>query len=372
MFQTGPSALLVLENGSVYSGTSFGYEVDCLGEVCFNTSMSGYQEILTDPSYSNQIVTLTYPMIGNYGVNPEENESARIQAAGLVVKEYVSIPSNYNSQMSLADFLKEHQIPGIQGLDTRQLVLEIRREGAMRGGIFYNRTEFSPEMLEQIKAFPSMEGRDLARGVSTHQPYEFGEQANKRFRIAVMDYGVKTNILRLLDRSGFAVKVFPAGTQFNDLQQENFDGYFLSNGPGDPASMGYAVETVREILNEGKPVFGICLGHQLIGLAAGHKSHKLKFGHRGGNQPVRNDRTGRVEITSQNHGFVIDPEETAIQKGVQVTHVNLNDNTVEGFRDQHKPLMCVQYHPEAAPGPHDAAYLFNDFFQMVDEYQRNR
>jgi carbamoyl-phosphate synthase small subunit len=364
MLASGPSALLVLENGTVFTGSSFGHSGDSLGEVCFNTSMSGYQEILTDPSYRRQIITMTYPMIGNYGVNEEENESARIQAAGLVVKEYVPHPSNFMARKSLGQFLRDYEVPGIEGIDTRKLVLTLRNEGAMRGGIFTGRP-YSPDMLAEVRAQPEMVGLDLASEVSTPEPYSFGEAGGKRYRVAVMDFGVKRNILRLLDAAGFAVQVFPARTGFAELKAGNFDCYFLSNGPGDPDPLDYAIETTRALMEEGKPIFGICLGHQVIGLASGRKSYKLKFGHRGGNQPVKNFKTGRVEITSQNHGFAIAGERGG---AVEVTHVNLNDDTIEGFRDNQRPLMCVQYHPEAAPGPHDAAYLFHDFYEMVERF----
>ncbi|MEQ9367021.1 MAG: glutamine-hydrolyzing carbamoyl-phosphate synthase small subunit [Leptospirales bacterium] len=364
MLASGPIAHLVLENGTVFSGTSFGYEGDCLGEVCFNTSMSGYQEILTDPSYSRQIVTMTYPMIGNYGINEAENESSGIQAAGFVVKEYVSNPSNFVSQKTLGAFLKEYQRPGIQGIDTRKLVLMLRNQGSQRGGIFVGKP-YAADMLERVKAQPSMQGLDLASGVTTKAPYKFGDGAGKKYRVAVLDFGVKTNILRLLNANGFDVQVFPARTSFEELKAGGFDCYFLSNGPGDPEPLDYAVRTTKALMDEGKPMFGICLGHQIIGLASGRSSYKLKFGHRGGNQPVKNFKTGRVEITSQNHGFAV-----AGERGgqVEVTHINLNDETIEGFRDAGRPIMCVQYHPEAAPGPHDAAYLFRDFFEMVESH----
>lgn len=362
---SGPVAHLVLENGDYFVGRSFGHNSTALGEVCFNTSMTGYQEILTDPSYRRQIVTMTYPMIGNYGVNAEENESARIQAAGLIVREYHPRPSNFRSQISLAEFLIQYETTAMQGIDTRKLVLTLRREGALRGGIFIGKN-YTPAMLDEVRSIPAMQGQDLVSEVTTPQAYEFGTQTQKRFRVAVLDFGVKTNILRLLDEAGFAIKVFPADTSFEELQQSKFDCYFLSNGPGDPEPLGYAIKTVQALLQEGKPVFGICLGHQLIGLASGRHSFKLKFGHRGGNQPVQNLETGRVEITAQNHGFAIqkDGKSTA-----EVSHINLNDNTVEGFRDRERPVMCVQYHPEAAPGPHDSAYLFEEFYKMVEEYR---
>lgn len=359
-------AILVLENGSVYSGSSFGSEVDSCGEVCFNTSMTGYQEILTDPSYYRQLVTLTYPMIGNYGIDREVSESDGIKAAGLLVKEYVPRPSNFTSRMTLADFLQEYDIPGMEGLDTRKLVLEIRNSGAMRGGIFMA-DGYRPEMLEKVLAEPPMQGRDLASLVTTRERYVFGEQNGKKYRVAVLDFGVKTNILRLLDRAGFAVEVLPATTSFEELRKGGFDCYFLSNGPGDPEPLHYAVETVRKIMEDGRPLFGICLGHQLIGLAGGYSTYKLKFGHRGGNQPVQNLATGRVEISSQNHGFAVS---VPAGETSEISHINLNDRTVEGFLLKDRPIMCIQYHPEACPGPHDSAHLFRDYYRMVDEFYK--
>ncbi|MBX7056894.1 MAG: glutamine-hydrolyzing carbamoyl-phosphate synthase small subunit [Leptospirales bacterium] len=358
-----PIALLVLENGAVFRGRSFGYETDALGEACFNTSMTGYQEILTDPSYCRQIVTLTYPMIGNYGVCQAEMESARIQAAGLVVKEYVAQPSNFNAERNLAEFLQEYRTPAMDGIDTRRLTLMLRKEGAMRSGLFVGR-DYHPDMLEAVRQSPEMSGQDLASVVSARAAYNFGEQSGKKYRVAVLDFGVKTNILRMLDRAGFAVRVYPADIRWPELSAESPDAFFLSNGPGDPEPLQYAVETVRAIIDSRKPVFGICLGHQLIGLASGRHTFKLKFGHRGGNQPVKNQLTGQVEITSQNHGFAVAAEG---EGGVRITHTNLNDQTVEGFRAEDRPIMSVQYHPEASPGPHDAAYLFDEFYQMVEQ-----
>lgn len=364
MFSKQTPATLVLENGSVYRGSSFGYEGPALGEVCFNTSMTGYQEILTDPSYYRQIVTMTYPMMGNYGVSDSLNESARIQCSALIVKQYVDRPSRFISQESLGAFLKRQQIPGLQGIDTRQLVLELRSAGAMRGGIFVG-GDYQPEMLEQVLASPQMTGADLASLVSTKEKYSYGQHAGKRFRVAVLDFGVKTNILRMLDAAGFAVDVFPGTTSADDLLAADYHAFFFSNGPGDPQPLEYAVKTVRQIISKGKPSFGICLGHQIIGIADGHPSFKLKFGHRGGNQPVKNFASGRVEITSQNHGFAVRRNE---QAGTQLTHINLNDQTVEGFASVERNLMCVQYHPEASPGPHDSAYLFDDFYQMTERF----
>ncbi len=360
----GEPAILVLENGSYYRGRSFGYRASAFGEVCFNTSMTGYQEILTDPSYCRQIVTMTYPMIGNYGVNPDLMESSRIQAAGFIVKEYVPRPSNFTAKGNLGDFLNEYKVPGMEGIDTRRLVLELRNRGAMRGGIFM-RAAFEPALLEEVRAQPEMTGSDLASVVTTREKYSYGNHVGKKYRVAVFDYGVKTSILRLLDEAGFAVDVFPADASAPDLMREGYHAFFLSNGPGDPQPLAHAIASARQIVEARKPCFGICLGHQLIGLADGHPSYKLKFGHRGGNQPVKNFATGRVEITSQNHGFAIERNPAA---GTHLTHVNLNDQTVEGFASPERNLMCVQYHPEASPGPHDSAYLFRQFYEMTDRH----
>ena len=383
-------ALLVLQNGSIFQGFSFGYPSPALGEVCFNTSMSGYQEILTDPSYHRQLITMTYPMIGNYGTHDAENESLENKAAGLIVKEYVRHPSRIDAHATLEEFLQENKIPAIEGIDTRRLVIMLRQQGAQNGGIFpldkleaigfsdkknlFNLEnletfpvfhELKTLMLEKVRSLSPMEGLDLASEVSTAKSYEFGGHEGKRFRIAVLDFGVKLSILHLLHKSGFAVKVFPAKTSYTQLKFENFDCYFLSNGPGDPASLGYAIPTLQQLLGEGKPIFGICLGHQLLGLAAGHKTYKLKFGHRGANHPVLRQMDRQIEITSQNHGFAIKTTKTGT---IQISHTNLNDNTVEGFYSETPPLLSIQYHPEASPGPHDARHLFHQFFTMVERY----
>ncbi|MBL8022347.1 MAG: glutamine-hydrolyzing carbamoyl-phosphate synthase small subunit [Leptospirales bacterium] len=355
-------AILVLENGQRYHGFSFGAEVESMGEVCFNTSMTGYQEILTDPSYKKQIVTLTYPMIGNYGIDPDVAQSSGIKASGLIVKEYVQIPSNFTSKQTLSSYLKENNVPGLQGIDTRKLVLTLRNEGAMRGGIFVDQAD-SQELLNRVKSIPSMAGLDLAREVSTSKAYKFGTHKNDKFSIGVLDYGVKTGILRLLDQHGFNVTVYPAQTSYAELKTAGHVCYFLSNGPGDPEPLGYAIETAKAIIADGKPIFGICLGHQVLGLAGGRKTYKLKFGHRGGNQPVKNLENGRVEITAQNHGFAV--EEDKASQGLALSRVNLNDQTVEGFADAARNILSVQYHPEACPGPHDAEYLFREFHEMV-------
>ena len=351
----------MLENGNIFQGNFFGYEGETIGEVCFNTSMAGYQEILTDPSYSRQIVTLTYPMIGNYGIHSDYSQSSKIQSAGLIVKEYVDHPSNHMSQKSLSQFLKEEKIPAIQGLDTRKLVLQIRNQGAQRGGIFPG--NYEPSMLEKVRSSPEMKGLDLASSVTADAPYQFGSSENKKYRLAVLDFGVKTGILNHLDRCGFNVEVFPATTQAETLIEKNFDCYFLSNGPGDPEPLQYAVNTIRKLLDQKKPIFGICLGHQLLGISTSGTTYKLKFGHRGGNQPVKDLTTGRVEITAQNHGFAVESSEN-----MKISHLNLNDQTVEGLMDLEKNILSVQYHPEACPGPNDSVHLFADFYRMVDSF----
>ncbi len=354
-------AFLVLENGDVMEGTSFGAETSTLGEIVFNTSMAGYQEILTDPSYKGQMINLTYPMIGNYGICAEDMESDKIHASGLIVKEYVARPSNYKSTETLKDFLIRFNVPGIEGIDTRKLTRLIRNSGAMSAGIFVADV-YSEDFLKKVKSAPNMVGQDLAKVVSTKNSYQFGNHTKDKFNLAVIDFGVKQNILRLLDSSGFNVNVFPAETNANDLLKENYDAYFLSNGPGDPEPLSYAISSAKKIMEAKKPLFGICLGHQIIGLALGRKTAKLKFGHRGGNHPVRNEETKKIEITSQNHGFHVLGESS---DDTIITRINLFDNTVAGLKRKGWPVMAVQYHPEACPGPHDSAYHFKEFFEMV-------
>ena len=351
---------LILEDGTEFEGVSFGHEEEILGEVVFNTSMSGYQEILTDPSYNGQIVTMTYPMIGNYGVNDEDVESDSVQAAALVVKEYSKTYSNHRATMSLSEYLKKAKVPGIEGIDTRKLTRHIRDKGAMRSGIFFNREG----AVERLKAHPSMEGLDLASGVACKEPWTFSEKKDAPV-IGVFDFGVKTNILKLLDASGFAVKVFPGNTPLQKVLDEGVDAVFLSNGPGDPDAVSYGKDLVEDIVKEEIPAFGICLGHQIMALGLGSDTYKLKFGHRGGNQPVKNIESTRVEISSQNHGFAVDYDSLKKNKDVTITHVNLNDNTVEGLRHKKLPIISVQHHPEASPGPHDSQYLFDEFYRMV-------
>jgi carbamoyl-phosphate synthase small subunit len=354
------TAYLILEDGTTFKGTSFGYEDESQGEVVFNTSMSGYQEVLTDPSYNGQIVAMTYPMIGNYGVNPEDVESDRVQVAGFVVREYSKTWSNHRGTSSLADYLKESKVSAIEGIDTRKLTRHIRNQGALRGGIF-----FDPEgAVERLKAHPRMSGLDLASNVSTRQIYDFGEHREGRPLVAVIDYGVKRSILRQLDETGFNVRVYPATTPFETIKNDGAKGVFLSNGPGDPDAVSYAPKTVQDISESRLPAFGICLGHQILALGLGGSTYKLKFGHRGANQPVRNT-DGRVEITSQNHGFAVDLGSLKDRKDITITHMNLNDDTVEGLRHKELPVFSVQHHPEASPGPHDSRHLFHEFYEMV-------
>jgi len=368
---TNKPVKLVLENGTVFSGVSFGAEGETIGEVCFNTGMTGYQEILTDPSYCSQLITMTYPHIGNYGVNPEDVESNKVQAAGFIVREENVVPSNFRSTQSLGDYLKDQKVVGIQGIDTRMLTRIIRDEGAMNG-IISSVDLDENSLLKKVKAAPSMTGMDLAKVVTTPNSYDWrmekGERRKEvtRFKIAAIDFGIKHNILRLLESHGCEVTVFPATATATEILKINPDGIFLSNGPGDPAAVTYGIETVKSLLGK-KPIFGICLGHQILALALGADTYKLKFGHRGCNHPVKNLETGKVEITSQNHGFAVDPE--TIPKNVVITHNSLNDQTVEGLKCTDVPAFSVQYHPESSPGPHDSRYLFEEFIKLMSEIE---
>ncbi len=369
-------ATLVLENGLVATGEAFGSEGEVFGELVFNTSITGYQEILTDPSYCGQMVTFTSPMIGNYGVNDEDMESSRPQASGLVVKEYSAHFSNHRAQESLGSWLQRHRIIAIQGVDTRMLTRIIREEGAMRA-VISTLDEDPALLLERVRRSPSMLGLDLTRRVSCGTPYDWEEQGpahhagepqpvnGQRHHVVVYDYGVKRNILRRLAAFGCKVSVVPSSYAAEDVLSMNPDGIFLSNGPGDPAAVHYAIENVRRLLDK-KPVFGICLGHQLLALALGGKTFKMKFGHRGANHPVKNLLTSRIEITSQNHGFAVDPS-SLDATSLEITHVNLNDGTNEGLRHRELPVFSVQYHPEASPGPHDSDYLFRSFVSLMKE-----
>mgnify|MGYP006174327369 FL=1 len=368
---TNKPVKLVLENGTVFSGVSFGAEGETIGEVCFNTGMTGYQEILTDPSYCGQLITMTYPHIGNYGVNPEDVESNKVQAAGFIVREENVVPSNFRSTQSLGDYLKDQKVVGIQGIDTRMLTRIIRDEGAMNG-IISSVDLDENSLLKKVKAAPSMTGMDLAKVVTTPNRYDWrmekGERREEvaRFKIGAIDFGIKHNILRLLESHGCEVTVFPATATATEILKINPDGIFLSNGPGDPAAVTYGIETVKSLLGK-KPIFGICLGHQILALALGADTYKLKFGHRGCNHPVKNLETGKVEITSQNHGFAVDPE--TIPKNVVITHNSLNDQTVEGLKCTDVPAFSVQYHPESSPGPHDSRYLFEEFIKLMSEIE---
>lgn len=370
-------AKLALEDGTVFSGTAFGATGEVDGEVCFNTSMTGYQEILTDPSYRGQIVTMTYPQIGNYGVNDEDVESPKPHLSGFVVRELSGRVSNFRAGGDLDSYLKKYGIVGIAGIDTRALVRRIRTAGAMKGVL--STTDLNDASLTaKAKRSPGLVGRDLVREVMPSQPREWKEELSpwmklpndqtpaadesKRPHVVALDYGMKWNIPRYLRDQGFRVTVLPGTATSSDVLAANPDGVFLSNGPGDPEPLNYAIETIRGVLGK-KPIFGICLGHQLLSLACGAKTFKLKFGHRGANQPVMNLDTGVVEITSQNHGFAVD--EASLPADLEVTHRNLNDDTIEGLRHKKVPAFCVQYHPEASAGPHDSAYLFNKFRELI-------
>lgn len=368
-------AILALADGRVFHGEAFGAPGEVTGEVVFNTSLTGYQEILTDPSYAGEIVTMTYPQIGNYGINAEDVESSRPHLRGFVVKESCPFPSNWRSQMSLDAYLKENNIIGIEAIDTRALVKHIRDKGAQTGII--STLDSDPESLTtKARKAPSIVGQDLVKEVTCQEPYHWTEGvwdlaagyqapvAKPRFKVVAYDFGIKRNILRNLVARGCDVTVVPASMSAREVLAMQPDGIFLSNGPGDPEPISYAQENIRELLGK-KPIFGICLGHQLLSIALGGKTYKLKFGHRGGNQPVRRGDGPNVEITSQNHGFAVDA--ASLGDDVLVSHINLNDNTVEGLKHKQLPAFSVQYHPEASPGPHDAQYLFDDFIKMMEE-----
>lgn len=373
-------AIFVLADGTTYRGWSFGATGTKIGEVVFNTGMTGYQEVLTDPSYCGQIVVFTYPELGNTGVNPEDEESSKPQVRGAVARNICTRPSNWRSTQSLSDYLEQYQIPGIYGIDTRALTRKIRTFGAMNGGISTKILD-EAELLEQVQAAPSMKGLNLVREVTTQNVYEWSDPTNavwefnpacqedsgESFTVVAIDFGVKRNIVRRLASYGCRVIVVPANTPSEDILKYNPDGIFLSNGPGDPASVTEGIETTKALLGSDKPMFGICMGHQILGHALGAETFKLKFGHRGLNQPVGWQQ--RVEITSQNHSFAIDPN-TLPNGIVEITHFNLNDSTVAGLRHRSLPVFSVQYHPEASPGPHDADYLFEQFVQAMRAARR--
>jgi carbamoyl-phosphate synthase small subunit len=366
-------AKLALEDGSVFTGQAFGASGTTEGEVVFNTSMTGYQEILTDPSYKGQIVTMTYPLIGNYGINKQDTESKAAQVAGFIIKELSPVASNYRSDQTLDGYLKAGNIIGIAGIDTRALTRKLRITGAMRG-VLSTEVLDDAKLVEMARHSAKMEGADWVQAVKPSAEYSWSEaqgdwgqgrvERGDGLHVVALDCGAKHNILRHLTERGVKVTVLPPDTTTDEILKHKPDGLFISNGPGDPGVLDYALRPIQGVLEKKLPTFGICLGHQLLGRAIGAKTFKLKFGHRGGNQPVKNLDTGRVEITSQNHGFAVD-RETLEKNGGVITHLNLNDNTVEGFRHKDLPVFSVQYHPEASPGPHDATYLFDAFVEMM-------
>ncbi len=368
-------AFLVLSDGKVFEGYSFGFIGETSGEIVFNTSMTGYQEIITDPSYCGQIVTMTYTQIGNYGINFEDIESDKIWVEGFIVKEYIDFPSNWRSKKTLNDYLNEYKIVGIYGIDTRALVKHIRDKGAQPGII--SSIHLDVEYLkEKAKKLKPMEGQNLVDNVTCKEPYIWDEgdwtlekgykkvKDDYKYFVVAYDFGIKKNILRLLTEKGVKVKVVPAKTHWKEVLNMNPDGIFLSNGPGDPAAVDYAIENTKNLIGK-KPLFGICLGHQILGLSIGCKTYKLKFGHHGGNQPIKDLRTNRVYIAAENHGFAIDP--ATLPANVYPTHINLNDNTLEGIECPEKKFFSVQFHPESSPGPHDTRYLFDKFIRLMEE-----
>ncbi|AQQ08315.1 Carbamoyl-phosphate synthase small chain [Sedimentisphaera cyanobacteriorum] len=370
-------AVLLLEDGTVFHGRGFGAESYRCGEVVFNTSMTGYQEILTDPSYNEQIITMTYPLIGNYGTNSEDFESIRSYASGFIVKEACDYPSSWRNEASLDEWLKSQGIVGLEGIDTRKLVRHIRDSGAMRGIISHGETD-AGSLKEKLSEYPGLVGRNIVNSISAKEPYHWNEGTHDiyktgrklpeiEYKVAAYDFGIKRNILRLLRSHGFSVTVVPADMPAEEVMKMNPDGVFLSNGPGDPAAVNCGIENVRKMLGR-VPMFGICLGQQILALALGAKSFKLKFGHRGANHPVKNLETGKIEITTQNHGFCIDLD--SIGDKVEATHINLNDNTLAGIKCREYPAFTVQYHPEASPGPHDSRYLFEDFKKMIRQFKQ--
>ena len=356
-------AILALADGTIFEGESFGAPGETVGEIVFNTSMTGYQEILTDPSYNGQIVTMTYPLIGNYGWNKFDTESAKPQVEGFIVREYSNYHSNWRSEGSLGDYLTMHGIVGIQGIDTRALTKRLRINGVMEGTISTDNLRPEP-LVRKARNFGGMGGRDLVKKVTCTSTYQWEEPAQKKHRVVAIDFGIKHNILRMLQKHHCELLVVPAKTSADEILANDPDGIFLSNGPGDPDAIDYGVQTIRGLIGK-KPIFGICLGHQLMSLAIGAKTFKLKFGHRGSNHPVQHLDTKQIEITSQNHGFCVDID--SLPNSAKITHINLNDQTLEGIELTDSPTFSVQYHPEASPGPHDASYLFQKFSDLMSE-----
>lgn len=386
VWEQGPPARLVLEDGSVWHGYGFGAEGTRVGEVVFNTSMTGYQEIITDPSYAGQIVVMTAPHIGNTGVTPEDDEASRAFLRGFVVREYSPVVSNWRARNTLSAWLAEQGIVAIQGVDTRAITRRLREKGSLRGLITTDATRTDADLLEEVRAWPGLDGVDMVQTVTCAEAYHWTEptadtwefrqwQAHgdatpaRPFYVVAYDFGIKRNILRRLTSHGCRVTVVPANTPAEEVLALNPDGVFLSNGPGDPSALPYAVEATRALLGR-VPIFGICLGHQILGQALGGRTYRLKFGHHGGNQPVKYLRTGHVEISAHNHNFAVDPE--SLPPDVEVTHVNLNDGCCEGLRHTTLPAFSVQYHPEAAPGPHDADYLFAEFVRLMDAHRQTK
>jgi carbamoyl-phosphate synthase small subunit len=370
-------AVLALEDGTTFSGASAGAEGVTGGEVVFNTSLTGYQEILTDPSYSGQIVTMTCAEIGNYGVSQDDVESRKPQVAGFIIRDESPVASNWRAESTLRDYLVANGIVAISDIDTRALTRLLRSGGVMRGVIATGNALDVKALVDRANALPKMEGSDLVRQVTSERPFDWPEEdpdefgivparrPKRRLKVAAYDFGMKWNIMRRLSAHGCDVRVYPAATPASEILAASPDGVFLSNGPGDPAPLTYAIDNAKALVDADVPVFGICLGHQILGLAMGGKTFKLKFGHRGANHPVKKLETGKIEITSQNHGFAVDP--ASLPPDVAVTHQNLYDGTVEGLRHRTHPVFCVQYHPEASPGPHDADYLFDDFIKLIEE-----